>query len=516
MKTSEVVYFLNRSLEYLIFFRMKTTSLALLLALFSLTTMAQSSGTYEGEVINEHDHSFTKTSSVVIKGERIDYEVTFGKQPVYSDDDHVVASLFYTFYQKADGGADRPLMISFNGGPGSASLWMHLGYTSPVQLNIDPEGNPIEPYGVHSNPHSILDVTDIVYVNPVNVGFSRAADSVDTDQFFGVNEDIDYLARWIETFVSRNDRWTSPKFLIGESYGTNRVSGLAARLQGSHWMYLNGVILVSPTGLGIERQGPVAAALRLPYFAATAWYHNALDSALQEQPLVDLLDEVESYTLDTFLPAIARGGSLDASSRTAVASQAAQYSGLSAEVFEDHSLNVSTSFFWKDLLRDEDLTVGRLDSRYRGSDKQNAGERYDYDPAMSAWNHAFAPAINHYLREVLEYDTSLQYNVFGPVHPWNRDGDKTGENLRSAMAQNPNLYLFVQSGYFDGGTDYFNAKYTMWNLDPSGRLQDRMTWEGYESGHMMYLREEDLETSNEHIREFVQKALQAGTKPAKY
>jgi carboxypeptidase C (cathepsin A) len=149
-------------------------------------------------------------------------------------------------------------------------------------------------------------------------------------------------------------------------------------------------------------------------------------------------------------------------------------------------------------------------------DRQDAGDRYDFDPALTAWNHAFAPAINHYLRDVLGYKTALQYNVFGPVSPWNRDGDQTGEQLRQAMAQNPYLHVLVQAGYFDGGTDYFNAKYTMWNMDPSGDMQDRMSFKGYRSGHMMYLRDEDLVTSNQDIRDFIQNAVQAGSLPAKY
>ena len=193
----------------------------------------------------------------------------------------------------------------------------------------------------------------------------------------------------------------------------------------------------------------------------------------------------------------------------------AYYSGLSVDAVLDHNLDIPTSFFWKELLRDQGLTIGRLDSRYRGRDGEDAGERYDFDPSMAAWNHAFAPAINHYLRDVLGFKTDLKYNLFGPVSPWNRDGDNTGENLRLAMSQNPYLHVMVQSGYFDGGTDYFNAKYTMWNMDPAGRLQDRMIFKGYRSGHMMYLRQEDLATSNEDIRQFILNAVEAGKAPAR-
>jgi carboxypeptidase C (cathepsin A) len=351
----------------------------------------------------------------------------------------------------------------------------------------------------------------------VNTGFSRIIGDASRDEFFGVNEDIEYLARWIDMFVSRRERWTSPKFLIGESYGTNRVSGLAQRLQNSHWMYLNGVILVSPTVLGVSRDGPVGAALTLPYYAATAWYHRALAPELQQRDLEQILPEVEQFTVEELIPALARGGSIDPQRRAQLAQRVARYSGLSENAVLAHNLAVPTGFFWKELLRHRGLTVGRLDSRYRGVDREDAGERYDYDPALTAWNHAFTPAINHYLRDVLGYRTDLQYWIFGPVNPWNRSGDETGENLRSAMAQNPFLHLLVQSGYFDGGTDYFGAKYTMWNLDPAGRLRDRMRFQAYRSGHMMYLRQEDLATSNQHIREFIQTAIAAaaGT-PARF
>lgn len=465
------------------------------------------------------DQTSVTESTVTVKGQRIPYSATTGTIPVYNSDNQPVASLFFVYYQRTDvrDKATRPIVFSFNGGPGSASVWMHIGYTGPRFLNIDAEGNPVQPYGVSENPHSILDVADIVYIDPVNTGFSRIlSDEAKREDFFGVNADIRYLADWINTFVSRYDLWRSPKFLKGESYGTTRVSGLARQLQNSHWMFFNGVILVSPTGLGIDRSGPVARANYLPYYAATAWYHKVLSPDLQQRTLEDLLPEVEEYTINTLLPAMAMGGFLDPAKRDEIATQMSRYSGLDKEVILQHNLAVPTSFFWKELLRDQSLTVGRLDSRYRGMDRQDAGERYDHDPALTAWNHAFSPAINYYLREVLGFKTDLQYNLFGPVHPWDRSGDTTGEDLRSAMAQNPYLHTMIQSGYFDGGTDYFNAKYTMWHLDPSGKLKDRLRFEGYHSGHMMYLRQEDLATSNEHIREFIRQSIPPAGTPAKY
>lgn len=464
------------------------------------------------------DSVVVRTDVVTIRGERVPYRVTTGAQPVWNAEGNAIASVFFVYYERTDvrDRGRRPLVISFNGGPGSASVWMHIGYTGPRFLAIDEEGFPIQPYGVRPNEHSILDVADIVYVDPVNTGFSRIIGDAKRELFFGVNEDVEYLARWIDTFISRHGRWPSPKFLIGESYGTNRVSGLARRLQSAHWAFLNGVILVSPTGLGVERDGPLERALTLPYYAATAWYHKKLAPELQQRDLTALLPEVERFTIETFVPALSRGGSLDDSTRRAVARQVARYSGLSEQTVLGHNLAVPTSYFWKELLRQEGLTVGRLDSRYRGSDRMDAGDRFDYDPALTSWNHAFTPAINYYLRDVLGYRTDLQYFIFGPVNPWNRQGDATGENLRQAMAENPFLRLLVQSGYFDGGTDYFSAKYTMWNLDPSGRLRERMRFEGYRSGHMMYLRKEDLATANDHIREFIRSAIPAAAAPARY
>ena len=476
---------------------------------------SQEKGSTKIEVIT--DQTATTEDSVTINGQSVPYRVTIGTQPVWDEDGETVAAMFFSFYERTDTDdqSTRPLVFSFNGGPRSASVWMHLAYTGPRLLNIDDEGFPVQPYGVQENPYSILDVADIVYIDPVNTGFSRIVGDADRSQFFGVNEDIGYLARWLGTFVSRHSRWTSPKYLIGESYGTTRVSGLAGALQNSEWMYLNGVVLVSPTGLGIERDGPVHDALYLPYYAATAWYHEQLDPELQAKDLDEILPEVEAFTLDQLLPALTRGGALASADRERLSQRYARYSGLDVAVVRQHNMAIPTAFFWKELLRDQGLTIGRLDSRYRGLDASDSGTSPDFDPALSSWNHAFSPAINHYLREVLNYQTDLQYWLFGPVHPWNREGNQTGRTLQRAMAQNPYLNVMVQSGYFDGGTDYFNAKYTMWGMDPSGRFADRMSWKGYRSGHMMYLRKPDLKRANDDIREFIKRTMPAPGEPAK-
>lgn len=465
------------------------------------------------------DSAVVTHHEVTIKGQRVPYAATAGSMPIWDEDGRPVAGVFYTYYEREDikDKSNRPLVVSFNGGPGTPSVWMEIGYTGPRLLNIDDEGYPVQPFGMRDNPNSILDVADIVYVDPVNTGYSRpVSKEVPGSRFYGVNADIKYLAEWINTFVTRKGRWASPKFLIGESYGTTRVSGLALELQDEQWMYLNGVILVSPTDLGIERNGPLDQALSLPYYAATAWYHKKLPADLQSKDLNDVLPEVETFTINELVPAISKGGSLDDAQRKALAQRMSRYSGLSAQVFMENNLVVPYNLFWKELLREQGYTIGRLDSRYKGLDKQNAGNRPDYNAELTAWLQAFTPAINIYLRDELAYKTDLKYNMFGQVWPWDNQNNKTGENLRQAIAQNPFLHLLVQSGYYDGACDYFNAKYSIWQLDPGGKLKSRIKWEGYRSGHMMYLRKDDLATATENLRTFIKEATPAKGTPAKY
>ena len=474
---------------------------------------------FDSDIKFNPDTNIITQHSTTIKGQRVPFQATTGTMPVWDAEGKTLAGLFYTYYERSDvkDRATRPLIISFNGGPGSASVWMQIAYTGPHLLTIDDEGYPVQPYGIKENPYSILDVADIVFVNPVNTAYSRPiSKDIPKEKFFGVNADIKYLADWINSFVTRNNRWASPKYLIGESYGTTRVSGLALELQENQWMYLNGIILVSPTTLGIERGVASEAALKLPYFAATAWFHKMLATDLQKKDLTDMLPEVENFTLNELLPAISKGSFLDDQKRKEIAAKMSRYSGLSEKVILDNNLNVSLNYFWKELLRDKGFTIGRLDSRYRGIDRKAAGDSPDFNPELTSWLHSFTPAINIYLRNNLNFKTDLKYNMFGSVHPWDNTGDTTGENLRQAMAQNPYMHLMVQSGYYDGACDYFNSKYNLWQMDPSGKLKERISWKGYRSGHMMYLRQEDLISANEDIRQFLKESLQKPGQPAKY
>ncbi|MGJ5640989.1 S10 family peptidase [Formosa sp. S-31] len=466
-------------------------------------------------VVTQHESTINNT--------KISYTATTGTQPVWDDKGQPIATLYYTYYERNNvKKSKRPLVFSFNGGPGSASVWMHIAYTGPKVLNIDDEGYPVQPYGVKDNPNSILDVADIVYVNPVNTGYSRMLPDKEgklpnRDLFFGINADIKYLAEWMNTFVSRKSRWESPKYIIGESYGGTRVMGLANELQNSQWMYLNGVILVSPADYKLYNTGqPVYSALNLPYFTATAWYHNRLPATLQQKDLTEILPEVENYAINSFMPALAKGGFISETEKQNIAQKVAYYSGLSEKDILQNNLEVSNSFFWKALLREQSgQTVGRLDSRYLGFDKTVAGSHPDYNAEITSWSHSFTPAINYYIREHLNFKTDIKYNMFGNVHPWDDSKNNVRDQLRQAMAQNPYLKVLIQSGYYDGATTYFGAKYTMWQIDPSGTFKDRFTFKGYRGGHMMYLRNDDLISANNDIREFLKQSASNG-KAAKY
>ncbi|WP_053992502.1 S10 family peptidase [Mangrovimonas sp. TPBH4] len=489
-----------------------------LLTLFLLSVM---SGISQNRTIPT-DTLITTAHSIEVKGQKIDYDATFGMQPVWDDKGELVAALSFTYYKRKNvKDNNRPIIFSFNGGPGSASVWMHIAYTGPKMLNIDDEGYPLQPYGVKDNPYSIIDVADIVFVDPVNTGYSRSIANKDgklpdNKLFFGINADIKYLASWMNTFVTRHNRWQSPKYIVGESYGGTRVMGLSYELQNAQNMYLNGVIMVSPADYKVLTSGnPISDAVHVPYYTATAWYHKMLPSHLQSKDLEDILPEAESFAINSYLPAISRGGFVSTEEKTAIAQQLANYSGLSQDIILKNNLRVPSSFFWKELLRDKGMIIGRLDSRYLGIDYDDAADSPSYNPELDSWLHSFTPPINMYIKNELKFETDVPYHMLANVHPWDRQNDNTREGLRMAMAQNPYLKVFFQSGYYDGATTYFNAKYTMWQIDPSGKMKDRFSFKGYRSGHMMYLRQEDLKSANEDLRTFIKSSLSNG-KAAKY
>ncbi len=464
-----------------------------------------------GEAALLPDEPVVTSHTAQIKGQTVRYTAEAGWLPI-REEGQLTAKMFYMAYTR-DGVEDlgsRPLLFSFNGGPGTASVWMHLGYTGPRRVVYDDDGFAVMPPGtLEDNPHSILDVADIVYIDPIATGYSRMVGGQELHKYHGTLSDIQSVGEFIRLYLVRKDRWLSPKFLIGESYGTTRASGLAGHLLRQHRIYLNGIILVSMTDLNVEQGTDVAYATALPQLTATAWYHGQLSDDLQARPLRDVLDEVERFAMGDYLGALVLGDRIGDAERDAIARSVARFTGVTQDYVIATNLRIDSRRFWKELLRDQRLTVGRLDSRYLGIDRDAAGENPEYDPAMADWNGPFSNAINRYLREELQYETDLAYNVWGNVRPWKRDeGVNVSEMLRQAMRDNPYLRVMIQGGYYDAATDYFGAVYTISHIQLGGEFRNRFRFSWYESGHMMYLRKPDLGAANDDVREFIRWSLE--------
>jgi len=429
--------------------------------------------------------------SVEIDGERIDYTVRAGTLPQVDAAGEELARIFYIAYTRDDVEdlAGRPVLFSFNGGPGSASVWMHLGLLGPRRVHLEANADPTPPpYELVDNEYSMLDRADLVFIDPVSTGFSRALPGVDADQFHGFREDLESVGEFIRQYVSEFDRWESPVFLIGESYGGRRAAGLASLLQDRMGLDPNGIILVSAGSLGQQYGdfGMLEYALNLPHLAATAWYHQQLPEDLQSRPLRDVLDEVEAFALGDFTAALMAGNRMSNPERREMVERGARYTGLSEEFVDATHLRIDRGRFRKELLRDEDRTVGRLDSRFTGLDADEAGDTPDYDPSYAAIRGPFSSTINDYLRDELGYRTPLEYAVSGDVRPWTpAPGLDLLDSLRNAMARNPDLHVMVADGYYD--KLYFWAAFTFSQFDFHPEIRQRVQIETYESGHMMYI-----------------------------
>ena len=485
------------------YFRKGVSILVCLLCVFVFLAAADES-TDEKQL-----HSVTK-HSMTIGGEVLDYTVTTGTMPLRDVKGEQDAYIFYIAYTK-NGVKDktkRPVMFSFNGGPGSSSVWMHMAFLGPRKVLYNTDGFQLQPpYDVVDNEHSILDVADLVFIDPVATGYSRMLPKKPLHKYHGVMEDIQSVAEFVRLYITRNDRWGSPKFIIGESYGTTRAAGLTGHLMSAHRIYTNGTILVSMTELGPEPAPDLSCMLIFPNFTATAWYHKALPADLQAKPLREVLDQAEAFATGEYALALNKGGWLSEAERDNIANKMARFSGLSAEFIKNCNLRVDRDRFWKELLRSRGLTVGRLDSRYTGTDRDSAGETPEFDPAMANWNGPFTGAVNRYFKEELKISTDLSYNIFGNVRPWKgRDGVNTGELLRQAMTANPFLKVFILEGYYDAACDYFTAQYTMSHLDLTGKLKDRISFGFYESGHMMYIHLPSLIKAKQDLTNFIQSA----------
>ncbi|MBS0191702.1 MAG: peptidase S10 [Planctomycetes bacterium] len=461
-------------------------------------------------IITEHD--------VTIGGAAIHYRATTGLMPLLDDYGKSKASIFYIAYEKLERNGDvwvkpanRPVTYTFNGGPGSSSVWLHLGAIGPRRVVFGDEGQAPTPPGVLAdNEYSWLDLTDLVFIDPVSTGYSRAAEGEDAGRFHGLNEDARAVADFIRLWTTRNDRWLSPKFLAGESYGTTRAAALSGELQERLGMYLNGITLISMVlnfqTLSFDQGNDEAYWLFLPTYTATAFYHKKLAPPL-DQNFEKTLDQAREFAEGEYLLALAKGDQLSEAERGAIADKLSKFTGLSRDFILRSDLRVPIFAFTKELLRDQGRTVGRLDSRYKGYDRDETSKSSEYDPSYSVILGPFTAALNAYIREELKYESDVNYEILtGRVHPWKFPSDSSypdvSETLATAIRRNPDLRVSIECGYFDLATPFFASEYTVNHMDLPKELRKNIRKNYYKSGHMMYIRKEDLAALKENARKF--------------
>ncbi len=409
------------------------------------------------------------------------------------------AAVFYVAYTKdgVDDPATRPITFCFNGGPGSSSVWLHLGLFGPRRVDLGDEGHlPEPPYRLVDNAYSLLDETDLVFIDPVSTGYSRAVPGEEAKQFHDFARDIASVGEFIRLYTTRNGRWLSPKYLAGESYGTTRAGGLSGYLAEQHGLYLNGIMLISSI-LNFQTAyfhpgNDLPPILFLPTYAATAWYHGRLAPELQADLRVTLA-EVEQFAIGDYAAALMLGSDLPEADQARIAARLARYTGLDPAIIERNNLRVNIHRFVKDLLRDQRRTVGRLDSRFTGIDRDAAGENHEYDPSYANIQGPYTAALNDTIRRDLKFESDLPYEILtGKVRPWSYERFQNAyvnvaDTLRRALSINPHMRVLVANGYFDLATPYFATRYTFNHMDLDPSLRDNITMTYYEAGHMMYI-----------------------------
>lgn len=455
----------------------------------------------------------TTRHSGTFGGQRINYSATAGEIYLKGDDGAPKAAINYYSYVKEPRDPSRPVTFLFNGGPGSGSVWLHMGAFGPKRVAIpsDARDDGAPPYPLLDNPDSLLDVTDIVFIDPVGTGFSHALGKTDPKDYWGVTKDAKSVAQAIRLWLNDNGRWNSPKFLGGESYGTTRSAAVANELEGSYNdVALNGIILISTIldfGAQAEVEGnDMPYVISVPSMAAVAWYHDKV--ANKPATVEQFVNEARAFTAGEYATALMKGQALTGPERDAIRQKLARYTGLSEQFLERTDLRPSPGRFWKELLRDRGLVVGRLDSRYVGKDRDNAGEQFDNDPSFYGIDAGYTAAINAYVRDTLGFKTDRSYVTIGSVQPWDWDlgrGESTyyksvAPYIGKALRENSGLRVFVGQGYYDFATPFFGAEYA---LTRTGFPQDRIVWRYYEAGHMMYVRDEDRHKLAQDVRAFI-------------
>jgi len=462
------------------------------------------------------DNLTSTAHGITVNGTKIDYEATAGTLVVQEEEAKHKANMFFVAYirNKVEEPSRRPITFAFNGGPGSSSVWLHMGLLGPKRVDLGGDGASLAPpYRLVENAASLLDLTDLVFIDPVTTGYSRAEPADEAKQYHGVTQDVRSVAEFIRLYVTKFRRWDSPKYLAGESYGTTRAAGLADYLQDRAGMNLNGIILVSSVlnfqTLRFNDGNDLPYALFLPSYTATAWYHKKLAPEL----LADrrkTLEEVEQFALGDYTLALMKGSALPARERQEIARKLARYTGLSEEYVRHANLRIDIHRFTKELLRGAHKTVGRYDSRYVGRDGDAAGEHTSYDPSYAAVQGPYTALLQQYLAKDLHYVRELPYRILtSRVQPWDYGQAKNrylnvAPSLRQAMTQNPNLRVFVANGYYDLATPYFATRYTINHLDLDGDLRDRVRMGYYDAGHMMYIEKKSLHKLRKDLAAFFQ------------
>jgi len=452
--------------------------------------------------------------TITVGGKTLRYTATTGRLPIQNEKGEIEARLFYIAYtlETEIHTPQRPLMFSFNGGPGSSSVWLHLGVIGPKRVPMNPDGSlPPPPYQLTENEFGWLEATDLVFIDPVGTGFSRAKDEETAKKFWQVEGDIACIGEFIRLYLTRSQRWMSPLYLVGESYGTTRAAGLSGYLI-EKGIAFNGVLLVSMVlhfqTLRFAAGNDLPYPLFLPTYAATAWYHQKLPADLQQRDLNDFLREVEEFALGEYTLALARGSRLDAAQRKRVERRLARYTGLSEAYISRCDLRIEIMRFIKELLRNEGVTVGRLDSRLTARESRDAEATPEFDPAMAAIRPPYTAAFNDYVRRDLGYESDLPYEILGGLYgkwDWGQGNSytDTATYLRQALAKNPHLKVLVASGYYDLATPYFATEYTLAHLGISSELAGNIQTTYYPAGHMMYIEEGSLAQMYEDVTRFI-------------
>jgi carboxypeptidase C (cathepsin A) len=455
-------------------------------------------------VVTEH--------AITVAGRELAYKAEAGMLPLLKEDGSPRANVFYVAYTlvtDADA-AGRPIMFCFNGGPGASAVWLHLGGLGPRRAKVNPDGSlPPPPFELVANEHTILPACDLVFIDPVSTGYSRPAEDEKTAQFYGKDPDIDAMAEFIRLYATRNARWRSPKYLCGESYGVFRAAGLAADLQNEHGMFLNGLVLVS----GLVDYGTIIAGpsndlpypLFLPSFTAVAHAHGRLPADLQADRDAALA-EAEAFAAGEYVEGLYAGATLPAERRQQLARQIARLTGLPERFVIDHDLRVDASAFREELLADERLILGRFDGRITGRDGDQSGDSPRFDPSYDAALGPLATAMNAYVREELEFESDLPYRVLTRLGPWPQDQNRyssTARQLAESISRNPHLRILVQTGLCDLAVPYRSLEHSINHLGVDPELLKNVRYVRYDSGHMMYLRLEDLARLARDLRAFL-------------